>query len=241
MSGCAFVFERMYAPSFFLFCKNIETKICLSRGACFSLWSTFPPLENKERTFSFFNPIRRIRNMWLVPIFSRLIGTRIIWQYYADHLPFPRMLYLVLGWVGSPGQLSKIFSICPAVVMNVCHCCATCRWMVVLANFTTDSPTFPSYLMFLSVISCRCWLYSPSNCNDHFQQEFGVLDIKTKSYKKIDTGLLKHERYGWTGAGSVYCIAYNEVTAPQIIVVDIDSGKVGLLKHFWRVRYVAYL
>ncbi|CAG5116725.1 unnamed protein product, partial [Candidula unifasciata] len=59
--------------------------------------------------------------------------------------------------------------------------------------------------------------------------EFGVLDLKTRNYKKVDTGLLKHDRYGWTGAGSVYCIAFSEIKVPRILRVDIDSGKVDVI------------
>uniref|UniRef100_A0A0B7BG74 Peptidase S9 prolyl oligopeptidase catalytic domain-containing protein n=2 Tax=Arion vulgaris TaxID=1028688 RepID=A0A0B7BG74_9EUPU len=62
-----------------------------------------------------------------------------------------------------------------------------------------------------------------------FNKELGVLDVSKKTYTKIDTGFKSHDRFGWTVAGSVYCIAFNETVPPQVIRVDIDTGKVNVI------------
>ncbi|KAH9495028.1 Dipeptidyl aminopeptidase BIII, partial [Bulinus truncatus] len=63
-----------------------------------------------------------------------------------------------------------------------------------------------------------------------FNGEFGILDTKDNSYRKIETGLSVHERYGWTSAGSIYCIAFSACKFPQVIRVDINTEEVQVIK-----------
>ena len=57
-------------------------------------------------------------------------------------------------------------------------------------------------------------------------KEFGVIDMKTKSYKTVETGFQSHSRYGWTAAGSMYCVAYSGTKFPQVIRVDAATEQV---------------
>ncbi|KAI8734799.1 acylamino-acid-releasing enzyme [Biomphalaria glabrata] len=41
------------------------------------------------------------------------------------------------------------------------------------------------------------------------QKEFGILDTKEQSYRKVETGLTTHDRFGSTSRGSIYSIAYS--------------------------------
>ncbi|KAK6991396.1 Dipeptidyl aminopeptidase BIII, partial [Biomphalaria glabrata] len=41
------------------------------------------------------------------------------------------------------------------------------------------------------------------------QKEFGILDTKEQSYRKVETGLTTHDRFGWTSRGSIYSIVYS--------------------------------
>ena len=37
---------------------------------------------------------------------------------------------------------------------------------------------------------------------------------------------MSHDRYGWTAAGNMYCIAYSNTKFPQVIRVNAATGKV---------------
>ena len=50
--------------------------------------------------------------------------------------------------------------------------------------------------------------------------------MKTKTYKTVDTGFASHDRYGWTAAGSMYCVAYSGTKFPQVIRVDASTEQV---------------
>lgn len=63
-----------------------------------------------------------------------------------------------------------------------------------------------------------------------FGGEFGIIDIKSKSYKRVETGYTVHDRYGWTGAGSIYCVAYSATKFPQVIRVDAQTEQVDVIR-----------
>lgn len=63
-----------------------------------------------------------------------------------------------------------------------------------------------------------------------FNGELGFVDLKDKTYKKIDTGFSIHSKYGWTATGSIYCIALSQTQFPQVIKVDINTGKVEVVR-----------
>ncbi|GFO22772.1 prolyl tripeptidyl peptidase-like [Plakobranchus ocellatus] len=63
-----------------------------------------------------------------------------------------------------------------------------------------------------------------------FGGEFGIIDVKSKSYKKLETGLSSHDRYGWTAAGNMYCIGYSSAKFPQVIRVNDATGKVDVIR-----------
>ncbi|RUS69177.1 hypothetical protein EGW08_023062 [Elysia chlorotica] len=69
-----------------------------------------------------------------------------------------------------------------------------------------------------------------------FGGEFGIIDVKAKSYKKIDTGFSSHDRYGWTAAGNMYCIAYSSSKFPQVIRVNEATEKVDIIREAMSIQ-----
>ncbi|XP_059156263.1 uncharacterized protein LOC131941214 isoform X3 [Physella acuta] len=63
-----------------------------------------------------------------------------------------------------------------------------------------------------------------------FRGEFGIVDMKEKSYKKLETGYAVHEQLSWPVAGAVYCIAHSSSNFPQLIKVHVDTLKVEVLR-----------
>ncbi|GFO14073.1 prolyl tripeptidyl peptidase-like [Plakobranchus ocellatus] len=63
-----------------------------------------------------------------------------------------------------------------------------------------------------------------------FGGEFGIIDMSTKCYKKIDTGFTSHKCYGWTAAGSMYCIAYSGTKFPHVIRVDANTEQSNVIR-----------
>ncbi|XP_005101732.1 acylamino-acid-releasing enzyme [Aplysia californica] len=62
-----------------------------------------------------------------------------------------------------------------------------------------------------------------------FKSELGMLDTKTGSYQKIDTGFESHDRMGWTSAGSLYMIVSSPTKFPQVIRVDVKTLEVTVI------------
>ncbi|KAK6997554.1 Dipeptidyl aminopeptidase BIII [Biomphalaria glabrata] len=63
-----------------------------------------------------------------------------------------------------------------------------------------------------------------------FNGELGILDTKDLSYRKVETGLTTHDRFGWTSRGSIYSIAYSANKFAQVIRVDANTEEVQVIK-----------
>ncbi|CAL1527802.1 unnamed protein product [Lymnaea stagnalis] len=63
-----------------------------------------------------------------------------------------------------------------------------------------------------------------------FKGDLGILDTRNKSYRKIETGLSVHDKFGWTADGFIYCIAYSASKFPQLIRLNISTEQVEVIR-----------
>lgn len=63
-----------------------------------------------------------------------------------------------------------------------------------------------------------------------FKSDLGLLELSSGAYKQIETGFSSHSHVCWTAEGHVYVIASSPTKFPQVIQVDVDTGKVVVLR-----------
>jgi hypothetical protein len=62
-----------------------------------------------------------------------------------------------------------------------------------------------------------------------YVQDLFKLDMKTKEYKKLETGGTSHNMLTCTGSGELYCEVGSPTKFPCIVRMNTQTGEVGLI------------